>query len=296
MLQDMVNALSLGSIYTLFALGLSLCWAGLGILNLAHGTIFMSGALTAWKLTTTVEGLPFSIVLLASAAVGALIGLAMELIVFRPVRRKATNEHESALTVVIATVATAALLIAIAEHITGGQPRVLPRGVFDVSSVDLGPFRISDIQLIIIATAIVASAALGLFIQRSRQGRALRALAVDRDMAKMSGISADVLSMGTVAVAGAAAGLAGLLLAVQVSAIEAHMGEQLLFKAFAIIIIAGVGSIRATVLAASGLAVLETLVVSYWASDLRDVVVFAVIIMFLIARPQGIASRGWQRA
>ncbi|MBD8605492.1 branched-chain amino acid ABC transporter permease [Aeromicrobium sp. CFBP 8757] len=296
MLQDLVNALTLGSIYTLFSLGLSLAWAGLGILNLAHGSIFMTGALTAWKLSQTAPQLPFVVVLLVAVVIGGALGLAMEFLVFRPVRKRATSEHQSALTMVIATVATAALLIAVAVQITGGQPRSVGRDLFTVSTYDLGSVRISNIQLIIIVTALVASAGVARFIQKSRHGRALRALAVDRDMAKMSGVSADFLSAGTVAVAGAAAGLAGLLLAVQVNAVEAHVGEPLLFKAFAILIIAGVGSIRATVIAAFALAVIETAVVAYWASDLRDVVVFAVIIAFLVVRPQGISSKGWQRA
>lgn len=296
MAQDLVNAVSLGAIYTLFALGLSLCWAGLGILNLAHGSIFMAGALTAWKLSQSAPDLPFPVVLLASVTVGAVIGLAMEMLVFRPIRRRATSEHQSALTLVIATVAASALMIAIAEKVTGGQPRSLPGGLFEVTTYDLLGARIANIQVIIILTALAAAAGVAAFIQRSRHGRALRALAVDRDMARMNGVSADVMSAGTVAVAGAAAGLAGLLLAIQVNAIEAHVGEPLLFKAFAVIIIAGVGSIRATVLAAFVLAALETAVVAYWESDLRDVVVFAVIIVFLVLRPEGIATRGWQRA
>lgn len=295
MTQNLVNALSLGGIYTLFALGLSLCWAGLGILNLAHGSIFMAGALTAWKITLIAPDLPFLVVLVAAVVVGGAIGLFIEFLVFRPIRRRAMSEYQSALTVVIATVATAALLVAIAEKITGARPRGLPRGLFDVYIYEIFSARIANIQIIIIVTALLASTAVAAFIQRSPHGRALRALAVDRDMAKMSGVSADVLSAGTVAVAGGAAGLAGLLLAIQVNAIESHMGEPLLFKAFAIIIIAGVGSIRATVLAAFVLAIVETAVDAYWASDLRDVVVFALIIGFLLIRPQGISAPKWQR-
>ncbi|MDF2442279.1 MAG: branched-chain amino acid transport system permease protein [Subtercola sp.] len=296
MLQYIVNGLSLGAIYALFSLGLSVSWAGLNILNLAHGTVFMVGALTAWLIAENVPGLPFALALPLAMVVCGLIGAAMELLVFRQIRRRAKDENQRTLTTVIATVATSSLLIAIAQQFTGGQPQGLSQDLFVVSGYSVFGIRITNIQIVIIITAAVLSFAVAWFIKRGRQGQALRALSVDRDMAKMVGVSADRLSLLTMFGAGAMAGLAGVLLAVQINAIEAHMGEALLFKAFAIIIIAGVGSIGATVVAAVGLALIETFVAAYWVSDLRDVVVFGLIIVFLLVRPQGISSKGWQRA
>ena len=296
MAQNLVNALSLGAIYALFAMGLSIAWAGLNVLNLAHGAIFMVGALTAWLMTDSLPGVSFFLVLPAAVVVCGLIALLMELLVFRPIRRRAVDEHQRTLTTVIATVATAALLVAAAEQLTGGQPRGLPEGLFSVQTFRIAGVQVTDIQLVIIAVAVLASAGIAWFLTRSRQGRALRALSFDRDTAKLTGVSVDRLSALTITATGAVAGLAGVLLAVQVNAVDATMGESLLFKAFAVIIIAGVGSIGATVLAAVALAVIETAVVAYWVSDLRDVVVFGLIIAFLLVRPQGIAGRGWQRA
>jgi branched-chain amino acid transport system permease protein len=295
MLQYVINGLSLGAIYTLFALGLSISWAGLNVLNLAHGTVFMVGALTAWWVASSLTQLPFLAVLLIAMLVCGAIGLAMELLVFRPIRR-AGDENQRTLSTVIATVATSALLIAIAEQITGGQPVGMPHDLFGVTSYTFGDLRITNIQIVIIVVALIASIGVAWFIKRARQGQALRALSVDRDMAKMLGISADFLSAATMFSASAIAGLAGVLLAVQISAVEAHMGEALLFKAFAIIIIAGIGSIGATVSAAIALALVETFIAAYWISSLRDVVVFGVIILFLLVRPNGLASKGWQRA
>ncbi|QNG38540.1 branched-chain amino acid ABC transporter permease [Geodermatophilaceae bacterium NBWT11] len=296
MAQNLVNALSLGAIYALFAMGLSIAWAGLNVLNLAHGAIFMVGALTAWLMTDSFPGVSFFLVLPAAVVVCGLIALLMELLVFRPIRQRAVDEHQRTLTTVIATVATAALLVAAAEQLTGGQPRGLPEGLFSVQTFRIAGVQVTDIQLVIIAVAVLASAGIAWFLTRSRQGRALRALSFDRDTAKLTGVSVDRLSALTITATGAVAGLAGVLLAVQVNAVDATMGESLLFKAFAVIIIAGVGSIGATVLAAVALAVIETAVVAYWVSDLRDVVVFGLIIAFLLVRPQGIAGRGWQRA
>lgn len=296
MLQNVVNALSLGAIYALFSFGLSIAWAGLGVLNLAHGAIFMVGALTAWLFTESLPGVTLAIVLPAAIVVCGLVALAMEVLVFRPIRHRAADEHQQTLTTVIATVAAAALIIAAAEQLTGGQPRGLPATLFEVRSYDLAGVRVTDIQLVILATAVVAVPGIAWFLKRSRYGQALRALSFDRDMARLTGVSADRLSALVIFGTGALAGLAGVLLAVQINAIEAHMGETLLFKAFAIIIIAGVGSIGATAVAAVGLAVVETFVVAYWISSLRDVVVFGLIIAFLLVRPQGIAGRGWQRA
>lgn len=295
-MQNVVNALSLGAIYALFAFGLSIAWAGLNILNLAHGAIFMVGALTAWLLTEAVPGVSLVVVLPSAILVCGIISLSMELAVFRPIRRRATDDHQRTLTTVIATVAAAALLIAIAEQLTAGQPRGLPQTVFEVTTYQFVGVQITNIQLIILGAATVAALSIAWFLKSSRQGQALRALSVDRDMAKLVGVSADRLSAVTIFGTGALAGLAGVLLAVQINAIEAHMGETLLFKAFAVIIIAGIGSIWATAAAAGALALVETFVVAYWLSDLRDVVVFALIITFLLVRPQGIAGRGWKRA
>lgn len=295
-MQYIVNGFSLGAIYALFALGLSISWAGLNILNLAHGTVFMVGALAAWWLTSTLPAIPFALVLLIAIAVCALIGLLMELLIFRPIRRQSTDEGQQTLAIVIATVATSSLLIALADQITGGQPHGLPQSAFPVETYTVWGVRITNIQIIILVAAGLASWAVAWFIKRSTQGRALRALSVDRGMASLLGVSTERLSMVTMAGAGAMAGLAGVLLAVQINAVEAHMGEVLLFKAFAIIIIAGVGSIGATVVAALALAMVETLVAAFWISSMRDVVVFALIMGFLIVRPQGIASRAWQRA
>lgn len=295
-MQYIVNGLSLGAIYALFALGLSISWAGLNILNLAHGAVFMAGALTAWWLTTNVPAVPFAAVLVIAAVVCAAIGLLMEILIFRRIRRQSSDEGQQTLATVIATVATSSLLIAIASQITQNQPHGLPQTAFTIESYSIWGVRVTNIQIIIVVCAALASWAVAWFIKRSKQGQALRALSVDRDMATLLGVSTDRLSMATMAGAGAMAGLAGVLLAVQSNAIDAHMGESLLFKAFAIIIIAGVGSIGATVAAAFALAMIETLVAAYWISSMRDVVVFALIMAFLILRPQGIAGRAWQRA
>jgi branched-chain amino acid transport system permease protein len=294
--QYVINGLSLGAIYALFALGLSVSWAGLDILNLAHGSVFMFGALTAWWISTAIPTISFPLVLISALIVCGALGLLMEMLIFRQIRRRAADENQRTLTTVIATVAASALLVAIAQQLTQGQPRGLSPDLFPVASYTVGGIHVTSIQIIIFVAAALASGATAWFIRKSRQGQALRALSFDRDMARLVGISADRLSAATMTGAGAMAGLAGVLLTVQVNALEAHMGESLLFKAFAIIVIAGVGSIGATVAAAVVLALVETFVAAYWASDLRDVVVFALIIGFLIVRPQGISSRGWQRA
>lgn len=296
MLQNIVNALALGAIYALFSFGLSIAWAGLNVLNLAHGAIFMVGALTTWLMTRELPDASLLLVLPTAILVCGLLALTMELLVFRPIRHRSADEHQQTLTTVIATVAAGALLIEVAELFTGGQPQGLPASLFGVESYQVAGVRVTNIQLVILGTAAVATPAIAWFLKSSRQGQALRALSVDRDMAKLTGVSVDRLSALTIFATGALAGLAGVLLAVQLNAVEAHMGEILLFKAFAIIIIAGVGSVVATTAAAFALAVIETFVVAYWISSLRDVVVFSLIIAFLLFRPQGIAGRGWQRA
>lgn len=296
MLDYLRDAVVLGGVYTMFALGLTLSWGVLNVLNLAHGGVLVAAALAAYLLTVD-AALPLWVLMPACVAVGALLGTALELLVFRPIHRRAASEEQASLSILIGSVAAGAFLFAIANRVTDGRVRSIDPAVFQVRDYAFAGTRISNIQILIVAISLLATLALGLFVNRTRHGKALRALAVDPEACGLLGISASRLALTTMATAGALAGASGLLLALYIGSVEASMTGSLLLKAFAVIVVGGVGSVYGTLLGAYLIATAEVATVANLGSGMRDAVVFTVILVVLLCRPQGLLARSaWQRA
>jgi branched-chain amino acid transport system permease protein len=294
--QDVLNVVVIGSIYTLFALGLTLSWGVLNILNLAHGATFMFGGLLAY-LVTRHSALSLWIVLPIAAVACGLIAVLLEVVAYRQIRRRVADLHASELATMIASIGAGAMLVAIAEKITSNQLVGVNPNTFKVHGTHLLGLRITNLEIVIIVTAALLSVALVLFVTRSRHGRALRALAQDPYTCGLLGISPDRLAAATMFVSGALAGVAGVLLAMQLNTVEAHLGEPLLLKAFAVIILGGVGSVTGAIASAFILALAETMTDVYVSTSVSDAVAFGLIILLLLFRPQGLFSRvAWQRA
>jgi branched-chain amino acid transport system permease protein len=294
--QQFVNALILGSIYALFGLGLTLSWGILNVLNLAHGAIFMSGGLVAWLVTkdhgySIVLVLPLAMLVTGSAAV------VLERLVFRPIRHRYADASTGELAMLIASVGAAAVPTTIALKLTEGQVKAVSDTMLSVHTWTIAGIQITNIGALIIVLAVLLSAGLALFVKRSKHGQALRALAFDPQTCALMGVSPDRLASLTMFVSGALAGAAGVLLAVQLGSFQSSLGEPFMLKAFVIIILGGVGSIGGAVFAAYFLAIVETAMVVYIDASLKDTVAFALIIVLLLVRPQGLFSRAaWERA
>lgn len=291
-----LDAIVLGAIYSLFSLGMTLSWGVLNVLNLAHGAIFMFGALIAYLITKD-SGMSLLLALPIAAVGAGLIAVALEVAAFRQIRRRVADESGAELAMLIASVGAGAMLVAAAQNITSNQIVSIDESTFTVHQYSLAGLEVTNVELLILGTCGVLSVALAAFIARSRHGRALRALAVDPYTCGLMGVSADRLATITMFVSGALAGVAGVLLALQLSVVEAHMGDGLLLRAFAAIILGGIGSIGGAIAGAFVLAFAETFTVAYISPDLRDAVAFALILLLLLLRPQGLFSRvQWQRA
>lgn len=293
MAQQLVNAIALGSIYTLFSLGLSLSWGILNVLNLAHGAIFMFGAMAAYLITDSGQGdLPLAVVLPLAALVCAVLAALLEIFAFAPIRARSRDEHDIELRTLIASVAAASMLLAVGEMITDHETVSLPDALLEVNRYEVLGLNITNIQVVLLVVSLTLSAALIWFIRATRHGRALRAVAFDRTTSGLLGVSSKRLGLQAIAVSGALAGVAGVLLAIYLDAAEPRMGETLLLKAFVVIILAGVGSLGGAVVFAFALAIIETLVQYYLSADLRDAVAFGLIVVVLLLRPQGLTSKG----
>ena len=284
MSQHVVNAIVLGGIYTLFALGFSLAWGVLRILNLAYGVVATMAALAAWQLT---RERPITIViLLPIVVVGAgVLNMVIDRLAFRRLRKDGDGLD---LRVLLASVGVVAVLITFAERVTKLDTYSLPSGVFPDRTIELMGLRLKLLELVIIAISLLGTGALTWWIRKTRNGRALRAIAVDPETASLMGINKERLTMITMFVSGALAGLAGLLIAIRFHVVHAYMGDPLMLIAIAAIIIGGVGSIQGAILGGFLLAFLETFTVANGYSSYANVVVFACVIVVLIAKPTGI--------
>ncbi|WP_207950524.1 branched-chain amino acid ABC transporter permease [Nocardioides ochotonae] len=288
-MQDLLNAATLGSIYLLFALGMALVWGTIGILNFAHGATFMFSAFVGHMVSKETE-LPFLGVIGISVLVGAVISSLTQLLAFQPILKRSKSQHAAEMRILIGGIGVAAIPLALAQRETRSSPfgfnSSYKSEVFEVFGL-----RLTTTSAIIIVAGLAIGIGLTVWLRRSRQGLALRAIGVDAETSAGMGVNRPLLAFSTMAVAGGLAGLAGALLTFHLGAIAPETGDQLVIKAFAIIVLGGLGSMLGTVIGAYVLAGAETFVlVMNWGTWV-DAVSFGLIFLILLARPQGLLGR-----
>jgi branched-chain amino acid transport system permease protein len=285
--QEIIGALTLGSIYLLFALGMSIVWGSIGILNFAHGAIFMFSAFTCHQILQSYEA-PFIVVAVLGMLVGSALSVIMQVFVFEQILRRSTSERSADVRILIGGIGAGIIPLAIAEHITKNQPFGLERSSFNIHVYEIAGLRISNIQIITVLCAGVLSVAIGLWLSRSRQGLALRSIGVDAQVASMMGINRARLATLTMAFAGGLAGLAGVLLTYQLGALTPDSGDTLLVKAFACVILGGLGSTLGVVVGCFMLAAAETFVLTQTSGMWVEALAFGLIFVVLLVRPVGL--------
>jgi branched-chain amino acid transport system permease protein len=277
--QQFVNGLSLGMGYVLVALGLTLIFGILRVINFAHGEIYMAGGLFA-VLAARELGLPYAGALVIAVAGAALLAWTIDLIAVRPmVNRK--NGHA---TVLLSTFAVSLLLYHSTLFGLGPAPLRLA-GMDDVTN--FGPVTISHQRMLVLLAGLAALVALELMLRRSRLGKEMRAVAQNAFAARVVGI--DVARVGTVAfvLAGALAGFAGALLT-PIALFTPLMGQHVIIKAFVVVVIGGMGSVTGAVVCGLALGVLEAVGGSYIPSGLVLAVIYSLMIVMLLVRPRGL--------
>ena len=287
-MQQAINALTLCSIYLLFSLGLTLAWGTLKVLNLAHGAVFVVSALTGFLVTRSF-GLPYPLVVALGMMCGGLLTLLIDTIVFRRIRSISRDERQAELLMLAASLGVAAILFSVTRNVTLETPSFgLTPGTFTTVLYQIGPVKVSNIQFLIIGLGLGLVVALALWVRRSRAGRALRALAYDPATCGLMGVNPASLSAIAMVIAGALAGLAGILLVVYLGAMGPESGETLMLKAFSIMVLGGVGSVWGALVGAIFLAGAESIVLNFTAGGYVDAIAFAMIILVLLFRPRGL--------
>lgn len=289
-LQALLDALTLGSVYLLFALGMALVWGTIGILNFAHGVTFMFSAFVAHLVAEQVR-LPMPAIVVIAVATGALLSTLTQLLAFQPIMKRARDYRTAEMRILIGGIGVAAIPLAVAQRISLGSPFGYQTSSYRAEVYQVLGLRVTTTGLIILAAGLGIGIGASWWIRASRQGLALRSIGVDPVTASLMGVNRSALALSTMAVAGGLAGLAGALLTYHLGAIASETGDTFLIKAFAIIVLGGLGSMTGAVLGSYVLAAAETVVlVNNWGSWV-DAVSFGLIFLVLLVRPQGLLGR-----
>lgn len=290
MVQDVLDAATLGSVYLLFALGMALVWGTIGILNFAHGVTFMFSAFVAHLIAAEVR-LPMPAIVLVAVAVGAVMSTLVQLLAFQPIMRRAKNPHAAEMRILIGGIGVAAIPLAIAQRVSLGSPFGYRSSGYEPDIYEVLGARLTTTGLVILFAGLGIGIGASWWIRVSRQGLALRSLGVDPVTASLMGVNRPALALSTMSVAGGLAGLAGALLTFHLGAIAPETGDTFLIKAFAVVVLGGLGSMTGVVVGAYVLAAAETVVlVNNWGSWV-DAVSFGLIFLVLLLRPQGLFGR-----
>lgn len=282
LLQQLVNALSLGFTYSLVALGYTLVFGTLGIVNMAHGSIFMAGAFVGYVLAETL-GYSLPLAFVGAFIGGAVFGALLEFVALRPLRGRASS---GPLAPLLSTIGFGIVLQNVFLTVYGPESRSF------AASVTAVPFRVggvsfTSIDLLILAVSIGLMLWLHFLLYRTRLGKAMRAVAENAETASLLGIDARWVSLATVMLASAIGGVAGMLVGLAF-AVQPAMGVPYGLKGLAIIVLGGMGSVPGAVLGGLILGFAEVMTVQFIASSWRDAVAYALLIILLVVRPQGL--------
>ncbi|MDY3957278.1 MAG: branched-chain amino acid ABC transporter permease [Allisonella histaminiformans] len=282
--QQLVNGLTLGSVYAVIAIGYTLVFGVLNIVNMAHGGIIMMGAYIG-LLLVTVAGWGLFPALIGAMVGGAILGYLLEVLALRPLRGKKVTH----LAPLISTIGVSIFLESAALLVFGPQTRAFPTDYNQL--MDFGLFKISEIQIISMGTAVVLMVLLTLLLNKTRIGKAVRATAENIETASLLGIHTRRIITFTVMLASALGAAAGVLIALSFNAIEPTMGTSMGFKGLAVLIMGGLGNVGGAMAGGFILGVAEVFSVAYGASSFRDAVAFGLIILILFIRPQGLFAK-----
>ena len=288
--QQLVNALSLGCVYALFALGFTLIFGVLGVINLSHGAVFMVGAYAALQVVTKL-GWPLWASLVAAFVVCAALGLAIDFFVLRPLRKR----NAPHLIPMIATIGIAIFFNSASQGVFGAENLRFPSELVPDQQLHFLGVQISVLEVAIIALSFVLMAALLIVMRKTQLGRALRAIAESPKAAALLGINVEGLFYLTSATAAALGGVSGVLIALCSNAVFPLMGQPMLHKGIAVIILGGMGDIRGALIGGLFLGFAEVMSVAYIGSTMRDAVAFGLLFIVLLLRPQGMFGKVLER-
>jgi branched-chain amino acid transport system permease protein len=285
-LQQLLNGIFLGSIYGLFAMGYTLVFGVLDLLNLAHSAVFMLGAFVGLQLVVGL-GLPLWVGVLGAIAAGAVLGLLIERIAFAPLRQRA-DAHFAGL---ISSIALTIILVAVALGVFGPNTQRFPPGTFPGGRIEVLGASLSTLQVAILLISLALMIGLDRLVRHSRLGSAMRAVAENPKAARLLGVDVERVTLATFAISSALGAAAGVLFALAFNTIRPDMGLGIELKGLAVIIVGGMGSIPGALVGGLMLGLFEVFAITAIGSSWRDAVAFGLLFAILLLRPQGLLGR-----
>lgn len=310
-LQSVLNGLSIGSVYAIFALGYTLIFSILGIINFAHGAVFALGAYFTYTLAVGEFGIngllrgvdlfpgvqdgspiPFALALLIGSVLAGLVGVLIERFAFRPLRARGADP----LLALVSSLGVALVLVNFIQYLVGAEIYSFPAGIYGdirpalLMRVGDSPVVIRTVQIIIFGVSMVILAILGYIISRTKIGKALRAVAENPGTSSLLGISVDRYIVYTFFLSGFLGGLAGTLVSTSFGIAGPYFGVTYGLKGLAVIVLGGLGSIPGAVVGGLVIGLAEAFVPADF-SAYKEAVAFALLFVILLVRPQGLLGR-----
>jgi branched-chain amino acid transport system permease protein len=289
-----LNALQWGSFYALIALGYSMVYGVLLLINFAHGDIFMVGAYIGFFLSALFLGqylaglalpttLVFILMLLCTMAITAAIGVGIERIAYRPLRRKGASRLYVVITALMCGLILENGNLALLGANRRSFPELISKAVYTIGGVTF-----TNVKVMVIVTTILVFLLLEGIVRKTKLGMAMRAISYDRMAVPLMGIPADTVIVFTFALGSGMAALAGVLFATAYPVLEPYMGALVGWKAFIAAVLGGIGEIRGAFVGGFALGFIEIFVAAFFPSTLRDLIAFSILLIFLSLKPTGI--------
>ncbi len=286
--QQLVNGLTLGVIYALIAVGYTMVYGVIELINFAHGEIYMLGAFFCVTFITAI-GLPFYVSMLLAMVCAAVLGMSIDRIAYKPLR------NSPRLAVLITAIGMSIFLQNLAMVIWGSRPIPFPQDAVPAylakTALELGDVHLSWLQLFIFIVTFSMMIMLYVIINHTRMGTAMRALAQNRTASQLMGVNVDRVIAFTFVLGSSMGAIAGILVAVYYNTLSPTMGYVAGVKAFSAAVLGGIGSVPGAMLGGLVLGIAEALGAGYISSLYRDGVAYAVLILVIIFRPSGLLGK-----
>ncbi len=282
-IQQVLNGISLGSLYSLIAIGYTMVYGILALINFAHGDIFMIGAYIAF-FAVAIYALPWWLAAILTVLLTACVGMLIERVAYRPLR------DEPRISLLITAVGVAFFIENLAIVTLGARPKGFPVPAMMATNFDISGIRISGVSLWVPVLSICLLGCLLYVIYRTKVGMAMRAVAKDIEATRLMGVNVDKVIMYTFAIGSGLAAAGGMMWASKYPQIQPLMGMYPGWKAFTAAVVGGIGNITGAMIGGLIIGLVEILTVAFFPSisGFRDAIVFAILIIFLLVKPTGL--------